>query len=138
MILFYAANGHEMKKSIPHLLVENQFNHPVMPFDSLDALEMRLRRPHLDVEIILICVGDAIEMVKLTQMRGLLIDKRIVMVLPRREPDMVAWAHKLGPRFIAYADTGENQVADVLGKMLHKNIRPNNLLDFAACRQRQV
>lgn len=109
-----------------------------MPFDTLDALEVRLRRPHLDVDIILICVGDAIEMIKLTQMRFLLIDKRIVMVLPRHEPDMVAWAHKLGPRFIAYADTGENQVAAVLGKMLKKIKHQRNLLDFAQFRQRQV
>jgi hypothetical protein len=138
MILFYAANGHQMKDSIPRLMVEHQFNQPVMPFDSLEALEVRLRRPHLDVDIILICVGDAIEMVKLTQMRSLLIDKRIVMVLPRREPDMVAWAHKLGPRFIAYADTSENQVAGVLGKMLNKPTGPRNLLDFTHLRQKQV
>jgi len=138
MILFYAANGHQMKESIPRLMVDHQFNQPVMPFDTLDALEVRLRRPHLDVDIILICVGDAIEMVKLTQMRSLLIDKRIVMVLPRREPDMVAWAHKLGPRFIAYADTGENQVAGVLGKMLNKTMHQRNLLDFAQFSQRQV
>ena len=138
MILFYAANSHPLKESIPRLMVEYQFNQPVMPFDSLDALETRLRRPLLDVEIILICVGDAIEMVQLTQMRSLLIDKRIVMVLPRREPDMVAWAHKLGPRFIAYGDACEKQVADVLGKMLNKTMRPNKLLDFAQIRQRQV
>jgi len=138
MILFYAANGHQMKESIPRLMVDHQFNQPVMPFDTLDALEVRLRRPHIDVDIILICVGDAIEMVKLTQMRSLLIDKRIVMILPRREPDMVAWAHKLGPRFIAYADTSENQVAGVLGKMLNKTMHQRNLLDFAQFRQRPV
>ena len=138
MILFYAADGHQMKQRFPHPMIDPQFNHPVAPFNSLDELEVRLRRPHLDVDIILIGVGDAIEMVKLTQMRGLLIDKRIVMVLPRREPDMVAWAHKLGPRFIAYADDSEDQLVGVLGKMLNKNIRPHNVLDFAHCRQRQV
>jgi len=135
MILFYAADAHQMKESIPHMMVEQQSNHPVIPLDSLDALEMRLRRPHPDVEIILICIGDAIEMVKLTQMRTLLIDKRIVLVLPRREPDMVAWAHKLGPRFIAYADTGESQVGGVLEKMLNKINSRYPLIDLIQFRQ---
>ena len=138
MILFYAANGHRMKESIPLLMSKRQFNQPVMPFDTLDALEVRLRRPHLDVDIIIICVGDAIEMVKLTQMRSLLIDNRLIMVLPRREPDMVAWAHKLGPRFIAYGDTGENQIAGVLDKMLNNTMLERNLLNFRQFRQRLV
>ena len=73
-----------------------------------------------------------------TKMRALLIDQRIVMVLPRREPDMVAWAHKLGPRFIAYADNGENQVAGVLAKMLNQNVRRSHLIDLNHFTQSQA
>jgi hypothetical protein len=51
-------------------------------------------------------------------MRPLLTDLRLVMVLPRRHPALIAWAHKMGPRFIAYADNGQEQVGAVLNKML--------------------
>lgn len=135
MILFYAAESNEMKAGIHRMLKEHRFDHPVMPFDSLDTLDARLRRPHPDVDIILICIGDATEMLQLTQMRSLLIDRRIVMILPRRDPDIVTWAHKLGPRFIAYADTGEKQVADVLSKMLGQQKRRKKLLHLTDFRQ---
>lgn len=52
-------------------------------------------------------------------MRPLLLDMRLVMVLPGRDEDIIAWAHKLSPRFIAYADSGHGQVAAVLDKMLN-------------------
>jgi hypothetical protein len=89
----------------------------VMHCTTMDTLERRLRQPRHDIEIILISVKDAIEMAQLTELRPLLLDLRLILVLPKRDDDIVAWAHKLGPRFIAYADNGVGQVADVLDKM---------------------
>jgi hypothetical protein len=93
--------------------------HPLVYCRSLQILEQRLRRPCHDVEILLIAVGDAIEMRQLIAMRSLLLDLRLVLVLPERDPDIIAWAHKLSPRFLAYADNGFEQVAAVLDKMLN-------------------
>jgi hypothetical protein len=135
MIMFYAADRYQTRDNIQRLMVEYQADRPVIPFNSLDALESRLRRPHHDLDIILICVGDAIEMVKLTRMRSLLIDSRIVMVLPYYDADMVAWAHKLGPRFIAYADSSEQQIGSVLHKMLEKKRGGDNCININQYRE---
>ena len=45
-------------------------------------------------------------------------DLRLVLVLPGRDPKMVVMAHKLAPRFIAYADNGYEQIGAVLEKMI--------------------
>lgn len=118
MILFYAAERNRVVESLEQMLTETLSRHPLVHCRSLQVLEQRLRRPCHDVEVLLISVADAIEMRHLIGMRSLLLDMRLVMVLPGRDEDIIAWAHKLSPRFIAYADSGHEQVAAVLDKML--------------------
>ena len=120
MMLFYAAQKNHAVERLERILAAQLPAHKVMCCTSLGALEKRLRRPRCDLEIVLILVRDAIEMVRLTEMRALLLDLRLVLVLPKHDSDTVAWAHKLGPRFIAYADGSIDQVAAVLDKMLSK------------------
>ena len=119
MILLYVADRHQALEQVERLVAEYAFGRPVIHCRSLSALEMRLRRPHHLIELVLICVGDSMEMVRLTEMRPLLLDSRLVMVLPSHDVDMVAWAHKLGPRFIGYADSGCQAAGAVLDKMLN-------------------
>lgn len=118
MILFYAASTNRVVETLEHIVAEQTPACPWVRCRTLAVLEQRLRRPCHDVQIVLISVGDPIEMRRLYAMRPLLLDLRLVMVLPRRDPDLIAWAHKLGPRFIAYADNGCEQVGAVLRKML--------------------
>lgn len=122
MLLFYAAQRSRAVEVLEGIVSKMLPVHQVMYCSVIDAVEKRLRRPRQDLEILLISVQDAIEMARLTHMRALLLDMRLILVLPKRDEAMVAWAHKLGPRFIAYADIGVEQVAPVLGKML-SNLR---------------
>jgi hypothetical protein len=117
MMLFYAAERSSAVNVLENIVSEKLPVHKVMHCTTMDTLERRLRQPRHDIEIILISVKDAIEMAQLTELRPLLLDLRLILVLPKRDDDIVAWAHKLGPRFIAYADNGVGQVADVLDKM---------------------
>jgi hypothetical protein len=108
--------------SLEQLVIDYTRGRPAVYCHSLTALEMRMRRPHHHIEIVLIYVSDPAEMVKLTKMRSLLMDSRLILVLPTHDVDMVAWAHKLGPRFIAYADIGLEQAGSVLEKMLSAKV----------------
>lgn len=118
MILFYAAEKNRVVETIEHMVMAQLPRHNLIHCRSLNVLEQRLRRPCLNIEVVLICVSDPIEMRQLSDMRPLLIDLRLVLVLPWRDADIIAWAHKLGPRFIAYADDGFEPVGAVLDKML--------------------
>lgn len=118
MILLYATSKNHVVETLEQIVAEQLPTRHLIRCRSLADLEQRLRRPCHHAEIVLISVGDAIEMQELSAMRPLFIDLRLVMVLPRRDPDIIAWAHKMGPRFIAYADNGHQQVGAVLNKML--------------------
>jgi hypothetical protein len=126
MMLFYAAERNSAVNVLENIVSEKLPVHKVMHCTTMDTLERRLRQPRQDLEIILISVKDAIEMAHLTELRPLLLDLRLLLVLPKRDNDIIAWAHKLGPRFIAYADNGVTQVAAVLDKMLMAQ-RPHEL-----------
>jgi hypothetical protein len=126
MLLFYAAQKNHAVDALEEMLAERLPPHKVSYCNDMDALEKRLRRPRYDLNIIMICICDAIEMVKLSELRPLLLDLRLLLILPKRDDDTVAWAHQFAPRFIAYADSRISQVAAVLEKMI-KNSRTNVL-----------
>lgn len=119
MLLFYAAQKNHVVDALESLLSEHLPPHKLSYCHTLDALEKRLRRPRRDLEIILSCVYDTMEMARLTELRSLLADLRLLLVLPGRDEDTVAWAHQLGPRFVAYGDHSVAQMSAVLEKMLH-------------------
>jgi hypothetical protein len=118
MLLFYFARKDHVVDKLETALMRQLPSQKVLYCNNLEDLEWRLRRPRRDLEILLVFIGDAIEMAKLSSLRTLLLDLRMVLVLPFRDADTVAWAHTLGPRFIAYADSGEDPIAAVLTKML--------------------
>jgi len=121
MVLLYAANKSGAVATLERAVMEALPRHPLMHCRSLQILEQRLRRPCHDIKVIVILVADAIEMRELILMRSLLLDLRLVIVLPSRDPDVIAWAHKLSPRFISYTENGPRQVTAVLDKMLNAN-----------------
>lgn len=120
MILFYAAEKNRAVESLEKVLAEQLPAQRVTYCTTMETFERRLRRPRQGIKIVLVSVCDAIEMMQLYHLRPLLLDMRLLLILPTREADTVAWAHKLGPRFIAYADNSIRQVADVLDKMLSR------------------
>jgi hypothetical protein len=118
MILFYAAERDRVVTTLEGIMAQRMPQRHLVHCRSLALLEKRLRRPHHKVEILLLYVADAIEIRHLSAMRPLLVDIRLVIVLPDRNADIIAWAHKLSPRFIAYADDGLEQAGGVVEKML--------------------
>jgi hypothetical protein len=127
MLLFYAAQKNRAVDELEKILTEQLPAHRVQYCNAMETLEKRLRRPRQDLAIVLLSICDAIEMARLSDLRPLLIDLRLLLVLPKRDDATVAWAHQLGPRFIDYADNGATQIAAVLEKMLSAVGRENVL-----------
>ena len=125
MILFYAAQKSRVVELVEQSVGEQLPTRMMIHCRCLTVLEQRLKRPRHDIEVLLIAISDAIEMRVLNAMRHLLLDLRLVIVLPSHDPDIIAWAHKMVPRFIAYSDSGYEQVAPVLEKMIgQKKVMP--------------
>ena len=115
MILFYAGHNNQVVETLDQQLA----GHGVVRCRSLSLVGKKLRRPRHGLEILLAVVDDAVEMSALEKMQSLLRDLRLVVVLPHRDALLVSRAHRLTPRFIAYADYGAEQILSVLEKMIH-------------------
>ena len=118
MILFYAAEKDRVAMTLEGIVAERLPQRHLVHCRSLAQLDQRLRRPSHNVEILLLYIANAIEIRQLSAMRPLLADMSLVLVLPDRNADIIAWAHKLRPRFITYADDGLEQAGAVMEKML--------------------
>lgn len=114
VILFYAAQNNLVVENLERQLS----SYRVTRCRSFEILEKRLRCPRHKLEIVLVVVGDELEMYRIEDIQELTRDLRLVLVLPGRDSKMVAHAHNLAPRFIAYADHGFEQIGAVLKKML--------------------
>jgi hypothetical protein len=113
VILFYAAQNNQVVDTLERQLAE----YKVARCRAFSTLERRLRKPNHGLEIVLAVVNDLKEMGAIEEIQGLMHDLRLILVLPERDAKMVSQAHKLAPRFIAYADHGTEQVGAVMTKM---------------------
>ena len=113
MILFYAAQDNLIVKTLERQMA----GYKVARCRAFSTMERRLRKPNHGLEIVLMVVEDSKEMGGIEEIQGLLRDLRLVLVLPGRDTELVSQAHKLAPRFIAYADHDTEQVGAVMKKM---------------------
>ena len=113
MILFYAAENSRVVETLKSLLTGFR----IKRCRSVSTLANCLRKPCHGLEIGLLVVGSPEEMVQIGKHQALFRDLRLVLVLPSRDPKLVDQAHKLTPRFIAYADNGYEQIGAVLDKI---------------------
>ncbi len=126
MILFYAVGNSPVVENLSRLLAV----HPVKRCRSINAMAQCLKKPCHGLEVALVAVRSAEDLVRIIKIRDLMRDLRLVLVLPGRDAETVAWAHKLGPRFIAYADNGYEQVGAVLDKMMQSKRTGNSLVQL--------
>lgn len=81
------------------------------------TVELRLAVKNQDIVILL--AGTAPELDVFLEMRKLLEDVRLILVLTQNNPDLVAKGHQLRPRFLDIApDNDFSKIGAVLAKML--------------------
>jgi len=113
VILFFAAQNNRVVEALEHQLSDFK----VARCRSFNTLEKRLRKPRHGLAIALMVVDDFSELTRIEEIQSLMRDLRLLLVLPSRDARMVSHAHRLAPRFIAYADHGCDQIGAVIKKM---------------------
>lgn len=113
MILFYAKQKDRVVEKLQKLLAGLKIER----FRSVASIAKRLSRPCHGLEIALVVIREGEEMIQFAEIQNLIRDLRLVIVLPGHDSEMVSMAHKLGPRFVAYADNGFEQAVAVIRKM---------------------
>jgi hypothetical protein len=117
-VIFYAPNKYQSADRL-RVLLEGRFETGEVETDrSLGALIQRLRKSGIEADIVILMPESRIELHEFYTALGESRDLRLVLVLPDREDETIAMAHKLRPRFIAYADGDYSDLTQVLHKML--------------------
>ena len=99
---------------------------PVKKFETASSLKIMEHHllSSLSVDFVIILqVSDAAELQNIIEFKELLLDYRIIMILPDDDPDTTVVAHTLRPRLITYKDGDFLDVAAVLSRM---NFKPDN------------
>jgi hypothetical protein len=92
-------------------------------YNNMGDLIQGLRRPLADPPIGVFLFEDQKDIEALLDVKPLASKVRSILIVPDREPETVALAHQLRPRFLAYADSDLSQVLAVLQKMLGQQLR---------------
>ena len=92
----------------------------VETFHSISRLSKRLHRPALNFPILVLLAINRDELENILAIQDLLLDSRIVLILPDKEDDTLALGHTLRPRFVSYRDSSFKDVGAVLGKMVNR------------------
>ncbi len=93
---------------------------------SIESLSRRLRQPHNKLGIAVLLTEDLKSLSDLLSIREVLLDLRIILILPDRKEATIAMGHALHPRFLSYADSNFKDVAAVLKKMIGLSDNNNN------------
>jgi len=91
-------------------------------FCTIEDLSSRLRQPGERPTIAVLLAASSKDLADILSIHDLLRDIRIILILPDREEDTVAWGHSLQPRFLSYIDNDFTDVAAVLDKMMRRGI----------------
>ena len=99
---------------------------PVKKFATTSSLKIMENHllSSLSVDFLIILqVSDAAELQNIIELKELLLDYRIIMILPDDNPDTTVLAHTLHPRLITYKDGDFLDVTAVLSRM---NVKADN------------
>ena len=91
---------------------------------SLKIMEDRLLSSLSEDFVIILQVSGVAELKKIIALKELLLDYRIIMILPDDDSETTVLAHTLRPRLITYRDSDFLDVAAVLSRM---NLKADNL-----------
>ncbi len=116
-LLFYARSGDGIGDEIQRLIEARAPGIRIEACRTSDALSQRLRQPADGLAIALIVAASQEEFQKVIELRSLLNDLRIILILPERKKETIIQGLTLRPRFLTFADADLTDVIAVLNKM---------------------
>ena len=122
-LLLYAGDSHGPGHQLQKMLEAFEMKTDIEIFRTVDGLSHELIQSHIhyDDAIAVLIPGSREDLRDLLSIRDILVDVRVVLILPDREKDSVSKGFLLCPRLVTYADGDLVMVAAVLKKMISLN-----------------
>lgn len=117
MMLFYSTTDDGFSQPLFHMIHTTVSEQHIEVCRSFGSLYRLFCRPGFNPGVAVLICGGKEELENIVSLRDLMLGKRIVLILPDHDPDTISKAHKLGPRFLGYADSAVEHVGEVVKKM---------------------
>ena len=116
--IYYADGRAEAGDRLLHKIEDQVSADFVEAYRNLDDFKQGLLQQRRDTNIGILMAAHPAELQRLITLGKLLMDMRIILILPDRHKETVAAGHRLRPRYIGYADTDLEDVVAVVKQML--------------------
>jgi hypothetical protein len=117
-LLYFAPPFNTAARTLYDQLGALEGTHDNQYIASINMLIDHLRTPMGLATICILWPATYEELQKLSEMRYLLRDLRVILILPDRQSRTLSDAHLLRPRFVSYADGELNEVTEVAKKII--------------------
>jgi len=117
-VMYYASVHTEVSEQLQTLVESAAARSPVEIYRTITSLAHRLSQPSAEVPIVFLLVAGKEDLIDIISIRNLLMDSRIIIILPDREDDTISKGHSLRPRFLSFIDSDFTELSAVLSKML--------------------
>ncbi len=117
LLLYSSTDGQNIKRleaAVHKAIPESQ----IELFKRLDDFRERLRTPIEPDSIAVLSASSGEELQRMQQLRGLLTEIYVVLVIPDRKDSTIRLAHLLLPRFLSQTDDSFIDLSNVLDKMV--------------------
>lgn len=84
----------------------------------LHSLEYSLHHSLTTPSVVFLSLPSREDLLQILMLKEELMLSSLVLVLPDQAPDMIALAHRLRPRFVAYIDDDFTLIAEVLSRLI--------------------
>ena len=87
-------------------------------FQTLESFFNRIRQGKTDIPAAVVFASNRQDLIRLQGIRDLMIDMRIIMILPDAEEESIKIGHSFYPRYLSFTDSTFEDVAAVLQKII--------------------
>lgn len=117
-IIYYSEINEPSSERLKRVIEMNFPRHHIEEYRTVEALSQRLEQPIPELPIIVLLAASREDLSAIMTLRELLLDRRIILVLPDDTPETASCGHMLRPRFITYRESDYGDVSVVLGRMI--------------------
>jgi hypothetical protein len=117
-LIFYSKDKNKFGMELEKMLEELAAKANVETYRTTPDLILRLRVPLSESAIAVLLISDKKDLKSTLSIKSLLINMRIVLILPDRNDGTIEAGHSLHPRYLSFKDNSLKDIKSVLARMI--------------------
>jgi hypothetical protein len=117
-LILYSKDKNEFSMELEKMIEKLTSNKNIEIYRATLDLTLRLRMPLCESALAILVISDEKDLKNILSIQSLLINMRVVLILPDRNNDTIAAGHSLHPRYLSFKDNGLKDMKAVLARMI--------------------